>query len=87
MSEIEPVDVDRCQTEWKGGSFMTFGPRPLERCKNKPIFIAVENKPNKKDGEVGSMSLCEKCSTVMLTRMGEDYAMLIKIAPRKQKKV
>lgn len=53
--KLIPPDLQRCQTEWLGGSFMTFGPRSWVRCDAKPTTLALERaKPN------GSMSLCDK---------------------------
>ena len=56
MELIKP-DLERCQTEWLGGSFMTLGPRPTVRCEKRPVVIATE-KIQGKDGLRGSMSLC-----------------------------
>jgi hypothetical protein len=71
--ELIPPDLDRCQAERKEGSFMTFGPRSMIRCKNKPTVIAYENKPGK-DGLRGSMSLCPFCLAKFLEILGPDYA-------------
>lgn len=60
-NEIEPLDFERCQSEWLGGSFMTFGPRQRERCKKIPVWIAIEIT----DGKLyGAMSLCEECKII-----------------------
>lgn len=60
-----PPDYDRCQCEIKQGSFMTLGPRRMERCANKPVWLAVELVAGE-DGQCGSMSLCNDCAKVML---------------------
>lgn len=60
-AELQPIDVKRCECEWLGGSFMTFGPRQMERCENQPTWIAVAVR----DGAFyGAMSLCDKCKKV-----------------------
>lgn len=73
MSLIPP-DTGRCQAEKpNGNSFMTLGGSPgLERCRNIPLWIAREIKPGP-DGQIGSMSLCRECRTV-LERQMPDYA-------------
>lgn len=68
-----PPDLDRCQAEKLDGSFMTLGPRSMVRCKNKPTYIATENKPGP-DGKRGSMSLCGHCSKMFKEKMGENFA-------------
>ena len=73
-TKLTPPDRKRCQAEQLGGSFMTLGPRPLIRCKNKPIVIVTENKPSEKDGQKGSMSLCLHCWKQMIKQCGKDYA-------------
>lgn len=75
---LAPPDLERCQAEIKGGSFMTLGPRSYARCKEKPTCIATENKPGK-DSEHGSMSLCAECAKVFLEKMGKKYATLTQI--------
>lgn len=58
MGELEAIDSQRCQAEWKTGSFMSFGPRINQRCENKPHWIAVDAS----GGEFqGAMSLCDEC--------------------------
>lgn len=73
MPELEPVDPERCQCLIQGGSFMTFGPRPVERCKRKPYYIVTETKPAE-DGLKGSMSLCKKCYEKFTERFPADFA-------------
>ena len=65
-----PPDRERCQAaKPNGNTFMTLGGIPrLERCKNKPIFIAIEVEAGK-DGERGSMSLCLECQRQMLKQL------------------
>jgi len=66
LKPIDPIDASRCQAEVKEGSFMTFGPRRFVRCKNEPVWIAVEVK----DGIFyGAMSLCDECKKVCEVRM------------------
>ena len=63
---LDPVDASRCQAEVKEGSFMTLGPRPITRCKNKPVWLAIEVR----DGAFyGSMSLCGECRKVCEIKM------------------
>lgn len=45
----------------------------MVRCSNKPIVIAKEVKPNKKDKLRGSMSLCEGCLKTMKEQLGEGH--------------
>lgn len=80
MAKLAPPDVERCQAEKpSGGPFILGGeigdPRNgyLVRCRNKPTFIATENKPGK-DGAVGSMSLCDECRKVAIKQMGPNFA-------------
>lgn len=64
--ELEPIDATQCQAEWKGGSFMTFGPRPTVRCQCIPIWLAVEVR----DGQFyGAMALCDECKKVCEIKM------------------
>jgi len=60
-----PPDRKRCQVEKRNGTFMSFGPTKLTRCKNRAEFIAQETKPGE-DGRKGSMSLCGSCAQVCL---------------------
>ena len=55
-----PPDPERCQTEWTGGSFMTFGPRPMVRCSERPTWIATQKAEPR-----GSMSLCDEHKKVL----------------------
>jgi hypothetical protein len=54
-----PADHERCQVEYKEGSFMTLGPRSMVRCVRKPIYVVTEKEPGP-DGQRGSMSMCEE---------------------------
>jgi hypothetical protein len=65
-AQLTPPDLKRCQAEWRGGSFMTLGPRQMERCENPPTVIVKELKPSEKDGQHGAMSLCPTCLTKFL---------------------
>ena len=59
--ELEPIEFSHCQSEYLGGSFMTFGPRQYQRCPCIPTWIAVDVR----DGQFsGAMSLCEDCKKV-----------------------
>lgn len=74
QEDLTPPDLGRCQAERPNGhSFMTLGGRPgLERCTEKPVWIATEAQPGA-DGLVGSMSLCDHCRGVMVEQLGHDY--------------
>lgn len=65
QAKLTPPDLKRCQAEWLEGSFMTFGPRQMERCENPPTVIATEKLPGP-DGQCGAMSLCPACLTKFL---------------------
>jgi hypothetical protein len=67
-----PPDLKRCQVESRGGSFMTLGPRPMERCTRKPLWIAKERKAGK-DGQRGSMSLCGTCKVALIKQLGHEH--------------
>lgn len=70
VKKLTPPDLLRCQAEKPNGeSFMTLGGGPkLERCRREPTVIATEIKPGK-DGQIGSMSLCDKCAAVLQKQM------------------
>lgn len=68
MSARLPPDYDRCQAETRPGSFMTLGPRQWVRCPNPPTVISTELVPDPKDGQRGSMSLCDECLAVFKKR-------------------
>ncbi len=71
MSKLTPPDLKRCQAEKPNGhSFMTLGGNlgGRERCDARPTVIATEIKPGK-DGQIGSMSLCDDCADVLQTQM------------------
>ena len=63
-----PPDFNQCQafpnmSDW---SFMTLGPNPKPvRCTRMPVWLAVEVIAGK-DGQCGSMSLCQACAEIML---------------------
>lgn len=78
--ELTSPDKERCQAEKpNGNTFMTLGGSPrLERCKNKPILIAIEVEPGK-DGKRGSMSLCLECQLQLLKQLPPGYATFEKI--------
>lgn len=67
VAPLIPPDPLRCQTEWLGGSFMTFGPRQMERCKKPVDFIVFEGKPDS-HGRHGSMGLCEPHLNIFETK-------------------
>ena len=81
--ELIKPDFDRCQAEVLDGSFMTLGPRSFVRCKNKPVYIATENEPQE-DGLIGSMSLCEECSNILIGEYGKDFAVFKKVKMTKE---
>jgi hypothetical protein len=84
--KLEPPDLSQCQAETPNGyNFLTLGGIPgYVRCPNTPLFIATEIKP--KNGQRGSMSLCEKCRTNFLDQVGKNYATFefIKIKDRRK---
>jgi hypothetical protein len=83
MSTLTPADPDRCQAEYRGGSFMTLGPRPWIRCDNLPVYIAYETTPGK-DGQCGSMSVCQPCREEMEKAMpnaGIRFEAIVRKAP------
>ena len=76
-AKLTPPDPKRCQAEWRGGSFMTLGPRQMERCENPPVVIVMEKIPGP-DKQCGAMSLCPACLTKFLAMAqkegrGADY--------------
>jgi len=75
--KLTPPDVNQCQAEKPvDTNFMTLGGPSvgtMERCTNKPVCIVTENKPGK-DGQVGSMSLCQDCLKQFNKQLGPDYA-------------
>ena len=81
-NELTPPDLEQCQAEKpNGNTFMTVGGMPgLERCTNKPLFIATEKKPGE-DGQKGSMSLCADCLVVFLRQVPNGYADVQTITP------
>lgn len=77
-----PVDVHRCQTEKRDGSFMTLGPRTWTRCSNPATVVAVERTPGE-DGKTGGMSMCDDCLAVAREKLGDDYFTAYRIVRRK----
>lgn len=67
--KLIPPDRSRCQAMILPGSFMTLGPRVWERCKARPTKIVTESTPGK-DGQIGSMSLCDECF-LMFVKQGK----------------
>lgn len=59
-----PPDTERCQVERLEGSFMTLGPRRMVRCDRAPTVVVKEVQTDAKDGERGSMSMCDQCLDV-----------------------
>jgi hypothetical protein len=85
MTELEPVDVFRCQTDVPGNGPFTMGgvigdPKNgyRVRCENQAAFIAIEKTPGA-DGRTGAMSVCDKCQPVLLEQCGENFAHLVPI--------
>lgn len=66
MNELIPPDYNQCQCEiTEAHGPFKFGPKPRpERCKNKPVFLAVEIIAGK-DGRHGAMTLCLGCAEQM----------------------
>ena len=61
-------DLQRCEAECLNGSFMTLGPRRLERCMNRPEYV-VTSVPVMfgkvlTDYVPGQMSMCGECFQV-----------------------
>ena len=73
MAELTPADPKRCQADVPNGvNFMTLGGRPGRvRCSNEPVVSAKETKPGK-DGQMGSMSLCDSCLTVFTKQVPQE---------------
>ena len=77
---LTPPDLKQCQADVPGNGPFTMGgeigdPRNgyRVRCKNKPQWIATEASPGA-DGEVGSMSLCDRCKEEFIKQLGPAYA-------------
>lgn len=72
-TKLVPPDKKQCQAEKSNGvNFMTLGGRhEMVRCKNSPSAIITETKPGK-DGQLGSMSLCQACWLVAAQQLGPD---------------
>jgi hypothetical protein len=79
MKPIGRISKSQCQAEKLSGSFMTFGPRSYIRCKNKPIWKAIEKKARKWDGRIGQMSLCDHCKAILINTRGRQYAIFEKL--------
>lgn len=82
MKALTPPDLTRCQAEKRAGSFMTLGPRPMERCESQPTVIATERRKGS-DGRKGSMSLCEACQGVLVQLRGPRFATFKSIGRRR----
>lgn len=68
MTDLIPPDPKQCQVMIRPahGPFV-LGPKPkYARCTNKPEWLAVEVVPDDKDGQCGSMSVCNSCAQVMM---------------------
>lgn len=63
---LTPPDPKRCQAEVPNGhTFMSLGGRPGRvRCARTPVVVSTERGPGE-DGEVGAMSLCLRCLSVL----------------------
>lgn len=67
VKPLTPPDFKQCQTEiTTTAPFMQMGgsPKTTQRCTNKPTMLVTEDKPGK-DGQIGSMTLCDGCYAVM----------------------
>jgi hypothetical protein len=82
---LTPPDLERCQAESSNGhSFMTIGGRPeMVRCYHGASYVAIENKPGK-DGQKGSMSLCDACRVAFLRFFGPSYATVMTVQEYKK---
>lgn len=70
---LTPPDPTRCQGEKPSGeSPFQLGGRPFKmtRCTDKPTVIVTEKSAGK-DGQVGSMSLCDHCLGVFREQQPE----------------
>lgn len=81
MSALTPPDMQQCQCDitpayspWRIGETR----RPPERCKSKPVWLAVE-KIAGSDGQCGAMSLCQTCAEEMLK--SEDLRRRVQLQP------
>lgn len=83
-TKLTPPDKAQCQAMKPGGCrpdaahFMILGPATMERCTAKPAIIVREKKPAK-DGQRGSMSLCNPCFVKFIEQMGPNFATARKI--------
>lgn len=66
---MEAADRTRCQAEKLAGSFMTLGPRRMERCANTPTRV-VRSQPvlfgKTQDEPAGEMSMCDECFDIFV---------------------
>ena len=72
--KLIPPDKKQCQClRPNGNNFMTFGGVPgFVRCENKSTVIITEKK-KAKDGQKGSMSLCNHCWNKAIEQLGENH--------------
>jgi hypothetical protein len=81
-TKLVPPSKTRCQAKVvKGGCYpdaehfmMLGGHGKLVQCNKKPVVTVYENKPDKKDGLKGSMSLCASCLAEFKRRMPKNFA-------------
>lgn len=59
---------------------MTLGPRQYVRCTKPATVIVTEKKPGK-DGQRGTMSLCDHCFAIFLKTYGPHFATAQEIKP------
>ncbi len=81
--ELTPPDRTQCQAEKADGFMVLGGNHRRHRCTNKPIVVVTERQVGK-DGQRGSMSLCEECKGVFEQRFPPSYVKFEPIRERKR---
>lgn len=83
MPVLIPTDYKQCQTTiTPAHSAFRMGPKPREeRCTHPPAYVAYEVR--KDDwGRKGTMSVCEACSKVLLSKIDRNTARLALLPSR-----
>lgn len=82
---LTPPDLKQCQADVPGNGPFTMGGEIGDpkngyrvRCKNTPSWVATESSPGK-DGECGSMSLCDQCKDEFIKQLGPSFAYFSRI--------
>ncbi len=86
--KLTPPDRKQCQAmKPNGNTFMTLGGVPGRvRCRKPAWCIIYELKPNPKDGQKGSMSLCKECLQVFYQQEGSTKVRMEQIVKPKTKR-